>query len=118
MSEPKARFSILCRKKLCFICCKEGHLSVNCSKFKDYKCKKCSAKHNMLVYSRQAIPIATPVEELQNTNATLANFNNKNILLQTTYAELLSFNSNKTNGVRITFDTGSQKTYITNDVKK
>ena len=72
----------------------------------------------MLVYSRQAIPIATPVEELQNTNATLANFNNKNILLQTTYAELLSFNSNKTNDVRITFDTGSQKTYITNDVKK
>ena len=72
----------------------------------------------MLVYSRQAIPIATPVEELQNTNATLANFNYKNILLQTTYAELLSFNSNKTNDVRITFDTGSQKTYITNDVKK
>ena len=71
-----------------------------------------------MVYSRQAIPIATPVEELQNTNATLANFNNKNILLQTTYAELLSFNSNKTNDVRITFDTGSQKTYITNDVKK
>ena len=61
---------------------------------------------------------ATPVEELQNTNTTLANFNNKNILLQTAYAKLSSFNSNKTNHVRVIFDTGSQKTYVPNDVKK
>ena len=40
---------------------------------------------------------ATPVEELQNTNTTLANFNNKNILLQTAYVKLSSFNSNETN---------------------
>ena len=50
---------------------------------------------------------ATPVEELQNTNTTLANFNNKNILLQTAYVKLSSFNSNKTNHVRVIFDTGS-----------
>ena len=61
---------------------------------------------------------ATPVEELQNTNTTLANFNNKNILLQTAYVKLSSFNSNKTNHVRVIFDTGSQKTYVPNDVKK
>ena len=79
--DPKTRFSILRRKKLCFICFMGGHLSVNCSKFRDYKCKKCFAKHNISVCSRQAIPVATPVEELQNTNTTLANFNNKNILL-------------------------------------
>ena len=60
----------------------------------------------------------TLVEELQNTNTILANFNNKNILLQTAYAKLPSFNSNKINDIRITFDTGSQKTYVTNDVKK
>ena len=57
-------------------------------------------------------------EELQNTNITLANFDNKSILLQTAYAKLSSFNSNNTNVARITFDTGSQKTYVTNDVKK
>ena len=105
-------------KKALLICFKGGHLSVNCSKFKDYKCKKCSAKHNISVCSRQAIPVATPVEELQNANTTLANFNDKNILLQTAYAKLSSFNSNKKNDVRIIFDTGSQKTYVTNDVKK
>ena len=104
-------------KKALLICFKGGHLSVNCSKFKDYKCKKCSAKHNISVCSSQAIPVATLVEELQNTNRT-ANFNNKYILLETAYAKLSSFNSNKTNDVRIIFDTGSQKTYVTNDVKK
>ena len=57
-------------------------------------------------------------EELQNTNITLANFDNKSILLQTAYANLSSFNSNNINDARITFDTGSQKTYVTNDVKK
>ena len=57
---------------------------------------KCSAKHNISVYSRQSIPVATPVEELQNTNTTFANFNNKNILLQTAHAKLSSFNLNKT----------------------
>ena len=93
-------------------------MSVNCSKFKDYECKKCSAKHNISVCSRQAIPVATPVDELQNTNTALANFNNKTILLQAAYAKLSSFNSNKTNDVRIIFDTGSQKTYVRNDVKK
>ena len=93
-------------------------MSVNCSKFKDYKCKKCSAKRSISVCPRQAIPVATPVEELQKTNTTSANFNNKNILLQTAYAKLSSFNSNKINDVRIMFDTGSQKTYVTNDVKK
>ena len=117
-SGPKTRFSILHRKKLCFICFKGGRLSVNCSKFKDYKCKKCSAKRNISVCSRQAIPAATPVEELQKTNTTSANFNNKNILLQTAYAKLSSFNSNKINDVRIMFNTGSQKTYVTNHVKK
>ena len=118
VSDPKARFSIFRRKKLCFISIKGRHLSVNCSKFKDYKCKKCSAKHNISVCSRQAIPVATPVDELQNTNTALANFNNKTILLQAAYAKLSSFNSNKTNDVRIIFDTGSQKTYVRNDVKK
>ena len=118
MSDPKARFSIFRRKKLCFISIKGRHLSVNCSKFKDYKCKKCSAKHNISVCSRQAIPVATPVDELQNTNTALANFNNKTILLQAAYAKLSRFNSNKTNDVRIIFDTGSQKTYVRNDVKK
>ena len=118
MSNPKTRFSILRRKKLCFICFKGGHLSVNCSKFKDYKCETCSAKYNISVCSGQAIPVATPAEELQDTNTTLANFNNKNILLQTDYAKLSSFNSSKTNDVRIIFDAGSEKTYATNDVKK
>ena len=35
VSDPKTRFSILRRKKLCFICFKGGHLSIDCSKFKD-----------------------------------------------------------------------------------
>ena len=30
---------------------------------------------------KRSYPVATPVEELKNTNKTLANFNNKNILL-------------------------------------
>ena len=80
--------------------------------------QKCSAKHNILVCSKQVVPVATPVKELQNTNTALANFNNKTILLQAAYAKLSSFNSNKTNDVRIIFDTGSQKTYVRNDVKK
>ena len=58
VSDPKARFSILRRKKLSFICFKGGDLCVNCSKFKDYKCRKCFSKLNMSVCSRQAIPVA------------------------------------------------------------
>ena len=91
VSNPKTRFSILRRKKLCFICFKEGYLSVNCLKFKDYKCKKCSAKHNISVCSRQAIPVATPVEELQNTNTTLVNFNNKKFLLHYCLCQIIEF---------------------------
>ena len=59
-SDLRVCFSILHRKKLCFICFKGGHLPVNCSKFKGYKRKKCSAKHDISVCSRQAILVATP----------------------------------------------------------
>ena len=75
MSDSKTHFSILRQKKLCFLSFMGEHLSVNWSKFKDYKCKKCSAKHDILVSSRQAIPVATPVDGLQNTNTT-ESFNN------------------------------------------
>ena len=112
VSDPKTLFSILRRRNIYFICFIGGHLSVNYSKFKDYKCKKCSAKHNISVCPRQTIPVTTPGEELQNANTTLANFNNKNILLHTAYVKLSSFNSNKTNVVRILFDTGSHKKYL------
>ena len=59
-SDLRVCFSILHRKKLCFICFKGGHLPVNCSKFKGYKRKKSSAKHDISVCSRQAILVATP----------------------------------------------------------
>ena len=59
-SDLRVCFSILHRKRLCFICFKGGHLPVNCSKFKGYKRKKCSAKHDISVCSRQAILVATP----------------------------------------------------------
>ena len=105
VSDPKTGFRILHRKKLCFICLEGGHLSVSYLKFKKYKCKKCSTKLNISVCSRQVFLIAAPLEELQNTNITSANINNKNILLQTAYSKLSSFNSNETNDVRIILDT-------------
>ena len=128
VSDPKVRISILRRKKLCFICFNEGHLSSNCLKFKDYNCKRCSGKHNISVCSKPAdplpgpptaptvVPPATPIDE-SNNGTTLTNFNNKNILLQTAVAKLSAFNSNKTTDVRMIFDTGSQKTYVTNEVR-
>ena len=70
MSDSKTHFSILRQKKLCFLSFMGEDLSVNWSKFKDYKCEKCSAKHDILVCSRQAIPVATPVDGLQNSNTT------------------------------------------------
>ena len=71
VSDPKTRFSILSRRKICFKCFKGGHLTVNCLKCKVCKCRKCSAKHNISISSRQAIPDATPVEELQKANTTI-----------------------------------------------
>ena len=51
-------------------------------------------------------------ERIANFNSTLTKFNSQNILLQTAYVKLSSFSWNKTTDIRMSFASGSQKTYV------
>ena len=94
---------------------KKGHLANTCSE--KYSCRKCHRRHNIAICTFSK-PGANPV----NNNSQLSSQNNlsdnkNNVLLQTATVQIsANFQIPKTETVNIIFDSGSQRSYITNDL--
>ena len=103
------------QKGLCFVCLKEGHLANGCSE--KYSCQKCHRRHNIAICTFSK-PGANPV----NNNSQLSSQNNlsdnkNNVLLQTATVQIsANFQIPKAETVNIIFDSGRQRSYITNDL--
>ena len=99
------------------MCLKEGHLANTCSG--KYLCRKCHGRNNIAICTFSK-PGANPV----NNNSQLSSSNNlsddkNNVLLQTVTAQISgNFQIPKTETVNIIFDSGSQRSYITDDLRK
>ena len=76
-----------------------------------------SAKRNISVCSKQATHVVFFCRRITKYQHKINDFKSKNILLENTSGKLSSFNLNKATDVRVTFFTGSQKTYVTKHVK-
>ena len=102
----------------------KGHSATSCKKH--YSCKKCGRKHNISIctFTNNTTPSPNPVNGTNQSNGTLAtanNFsNNKNsVLLQTASVSVSGFdNKRKVNNVQLLFDSGSQRSYISEDLRK
>ena len=103
------------QKGLCFVCLKEGHLANTCSE--KYSCRKCHGRHNIAICTFSK-PGANPA----NNNSQLSSPNNlsdnkNNVLLQTVTVQISgNFQIPKTETVNIIFDSGNQRSYITDDL--
>ena len=122
----KDRKEILQKNNRCFICLKTGHGVINC--FKTKKCRHCDGKHHQSICPK----IDTPTEEQRNTNqnensnesqnesttvtkTTTANSLTKGtVLLQT--ASCMAVNGSNSIPVRVLFDNGSQRSYVSSSV--
>ena len=120
--QSKDRRDILQRDSRCFICLKTGHNARNC--FHTKKCRHCEGKHHQSICA-----MSTPAEdqrnptrnnvarETQTENATVTTTTTANsvtkgtVLLQT--ASCMAVNGSNSIPVRVLFDNGSQRSYVT-----
>ena len=129
--DPNARFEILKRDRRCFVCLKPDHQSTSCNK----NCRRCRSNHHQSI-CRQTVPkpsdsSAPSNQNLHETrNSTLVNIDTENsqpsettttassatkgtVLLQTTSAIARNEDGSKSTRVKILFDSGSQRSYVT-----
>ena len=125
VTDVEARKKILRSSGRCFNCLKKNHLSRNCHSTS--KCRNCQGRHHTSICERgrrprgdhaaDTVPLLdpnTPTFSPTTTTSTLCSTQGKVILLQT--ARTVAYNPHRpklTTRVRILFDSGSQRSYLT-----
>ena len=107
VTDVNTRRSLLRKYARCFICLKKGHVSKNCKS--SYKCFKCQNRHHISICE----------DDNKNGDQTIITFTdnvNNNIFLQTAKGKVSSVGINKYCDVWILFDSGSQRSYLTDDL--
>ena len=125
--DVKDRRDILIKKGRCFNCLKANHKTRECSSTKT--CRLCHKKHHQSIcnsLSPQAEPFApsssstqsiVPSQDVKNSvTTTSTNNGGRTVLLQTARAIATNNDTNSTTQVRILFDSGSQRSYVTERV--
>ena len=130
VTDHQVRKKILSQKNRCFICLRPGHVARNCHT--NMRCLKCNQRHHSTIcdcYSKE-----TMSEKRSNTGSarekssdSLANssqsttnmhINAKNSgLLQTARVRVKSPQEQQSRTVRLILDSGSQKSYVTREIK-
>ena len=103
-----ARRAILRKYARCFVCLRNGHIARDCKS--DYKCNKCTKKHHISICDAEE-------RKVEKTSNNFAN-NKNNVMLQTAVGQIYDVNSERFVMSRLLFDTGSQRTYITDSLRR
>ena len=116
------RKTILRNSKCCFNCLRKGHLANVCANAKKYR--YCSGNHQSICPNNSNSK--TEQKQMEGKNASETNKDGEirtltgvckgSVLLQTVRA--VATNGSRSKPVRILFDTGSQQSYVTNDLAK
>ena len=126
VTTPNDRRSILIESKRCFKCLMPGHQLNECKYPRS--CRNCGGRHHQSICFRSRGPMQneTSNEEssglgsttTQLTTATANNIKVKgSVLLQTATAIATNEDRSKSVTVRILFDNGSQRSYVTDNIK-
>ena len=116
VTDIAARKEILQQAKRCFKCLKLGHYAKSCAQ----RCRKCGGGHHQLICKgKTQAPQDRPTEEDSSDRLLTATVKEKKqVLLQTAQAIAFGEDSSKAIPVCILFDGGSQRSYITDELKK
>lgn len=132
VTDPQARFEILQRDWRCFACLKSGHQSSSCDK----SCRRCHGNHHQsicrqnLKWNDASAPnknslesqnwtlVSQSTEDVQPLQITTSSSGTKgNVLLQTASAIARYEDGLKSIKVKVLFDSGSQRCYVTDNLK-
>ena len=119
VTNVQSRVEILKSKRRCFLCLDSGHQKNECNS--KYICRNCNGKHHISIcYGKKDVQTnqcscskekGAPAVTTEVVTSTARESDNKSILLQTATAEICG--SGEVNLTRILFDSGSQRSYIT-----
>ena len=119
VTSPASRKQILKRKGKCFLCLKTGHLSRSCQS--SVKCFKCHGPHHVAICdcSDQPQTGQAQSENVPSVSTSMYVDQSKgSVFLQTATAEVLRpDNDSCSRSIRLVFDSCSQRSYITENLK-
>ena len=116
----RERRKVLRRFSKCFICLQGGHVAKDCTL--RYECKKCGGRHHVSICfgdMTESRPSNSSKSESGNvlegsTNICLTD----GVLLQTALGKVCDREENSSQQTRFLFDSGSQRTYITEQLRR
>lgn len=112
-----SRNEILRKEGRCFLCLEEGHSVRDCKS--KYICRKCTTgKHHISICDKKEETLSAFSFEEGVNDVSLASNENSSILMQTAKARIFNTNSDNVCLSRMLFDTGSQRSYISMNVRK
>ena len=121
MTDVNERRDALRKNNRCFICLKSGHRATDCKSTK--KCRHCEKRHHQSLCdqtnraSSSAAAGNAPSSDRNETVSTNTTTKKGTVLLQTAKVLATNAEGTKSTDVRILFDNGSQRSYVTNSVK-
>ena len=129
VTNHQVRKKILSQKNRCFICLRPGHVARNCHT--SMRCLKCNQRHHSTIcdcHSKETVNEKSSTgnakekssDSLANSSQSTTNMhvNVKNsVLLQTARVQVKPPQQQQSNTVRMVLDSGSQKSYVTKEVK-
>ena len=125
MKDPEARQKILSQSGRCFICLRKGHQARSCTNTRG--CRHCQRKHHQSICpqpqkkppqdsqeSAQVPETPNDSTEAGNPTITATRLSKGTVLFQT--ARAVATGNGKSAPVRVLFDPGSQRSYVSNVV--
>ena len=131
----RARFEILKRDGRCFVCLSLGHQSTSCEK----SCRRCHGNYHQSICQRQThlksqpdlsahkispetqnstlVTQSTEVSQIPRSTMTANSDSRGTVLVQTASAIARNADGTKPTRAKILFDNGSQRSYVTDNLK-
>ena len=121
VEDPNRRKEILVKERRCLNCLKPGHVASVCKNPKT--CRHCGERHHQSIcttlskHRSEEKSTTKPSEgEFSNTTTTNTVRDKGTVLLQTARATAINEENSKSTEVRILFDNGSQRSYVTSSL--
>ena len=122
VKDPNKCKEILVKERRCLNCLRPGHVVSVCKNMK--VCRHCGESHQQSICPSLSSPrsderptSSPPEREVSNSTTTNTVRNKGTVLLQTAKATAFNEDNTKSTHVRILFDNGSQRSYVTSSLK-
>jgi len=116
VTNVSSRKGILRKERRCFLCLEENHSVRDCTS--KYVCRKCNTGNHHISICEKSLDTLTAFSYEGENNEALSTPGTGGILMQTAKAHVLDTNADNVCLSRILFDTGSQRSYISANVRQ